>query len=60
VEDDVHTLWRRVVVRCTFLKSVGLASAAALPGSALFASKATARAGAITYGLVAGLLAYVL
>jgi hypothetical protein len=39
---------------------VGLASAAALPGSALFASKATARAGAITYGLVAGLLAYVL
>jgi hypothetical protein len=53
VEDDVHTLWRRVVGRRTFLKSVGLASAAALPGSALFASEATARAGAITEGDVA-------
>jgi hypothetical protein len=52
-EDDVHTLWRRVVGRRTFLKSVGLAGAAALPGSALFASEAAARSSAITAGDVA-------
>ena len=40
-EADVHTLWRRVVARRAFLKSVGLAGAAALPASALFASGAS-------------------
>src|SRR6202011_3105259 len=52
-EENVHTLWRRVVARRAFLKSVGLASAAALPASALFASEAVARTDAITEGDVA-------
>ncbi|MBV8941236.1 MAG: twin-arginine translocation signal domain-containing protein, partial [Solirubrobacterales bacterium] len=51
--DDVNTLWRRVVGRRTFLKSVGLAGAAALPGSVLFASDAAARSSAITKGDIA-------
>jgi hypothetical protein len=53
VEADVPTLWRRVVARRAFLKSVGLAGAAALPASALFASEAVAHTGAITLGDVA-------
>jgi hypothetical protein len=52
-ETDVHALWRRVVGRRTFLKSVGLAGAAALPASALFASEAIAQTSAITKGDVA-------
>jgi Ferritin-like domain len=52
-EDDVQTKWRRVVGRRSFLKGVGLAGAAALPGSALFASEAMARTSAITKGDVA-------
>jgi hypothetical protein len=52
-EAEVHTLWRRVVARRAFLKSVGLAGAAALPASALFASEAAARNDAITEGDVA-------
>jgi hypothetical protein len=52
-EADVHTLWRRVVGRRAFLKSVGLAGAAALPASALFASEAMAQTSAVTRGDVA-------
>jgi hypothetical protein len=49
-EADVPTLWRRVVAQRAFLKTVGLAGAAALPASALFASDAAAQFGAITEG----------
>ena len=34
-DDDLQAQWRRVVGRRSFLKGVGLAGAAALPGSAL-------------------------
>jgi RNA polymerase sigma-70 factor, ECF subfamily len=37
-EPDLEAQWRSVVGRRSFLKGVGLASPAALPGSALFAS----------------------
>ena len=50
---DVNALWRRVVARRAFLRSVGLAGAAALPASALFASAASAQSSAITQGDVA-------
>src|SRR3954467_8741190 len=52
-EDDVHAQWQRVVGRRSFLKGVGLAGAAALPGSALFASEAIARSSRITAGDIA-------
>jgi hypothetical protein len=53
VDDDVHAHWQRIVGRRSFLKGVGLAGAAALPGSALFASQAFAQSGSITDGDVA-------
>jgi hypothetical protein len=50
-EEDVQTEWRRVVGRRSFLRGVGLAGAAAVPGSALFASEAMAQSSsAITNG----------
>jgi Ferritin-like domain len=52
-EDEVQAEWRRVTGRRSFLKGIGLAGAAAIPGSALFASEATARSSAITKGDVA-------
>jgi hypothetical protein len=52
-EDDMHTLWQRVVGRRSFLKGVGLAGAAALPGSALFTSEAIARSSKVTAGDIA-------
>jgi hypothetical protein len=52
-EDDVQAEWRRVVGRRSFLKGVGLAGAAAVPGSAMFATEAMARSSAITKGDVA-------
>ncbi|HWF49556.1 MAG TPA: ferritin-like domain-containing protein [Solirubrobacteraceae bacterium] len=51
--EDVRAQWRRVVGRRSFLKGVGLAGAAAVPGSALFASEAIARSGVLTKGDVA-------
>ena len=51
--DDVQAHWRRVVGRRSFLKGVGLAGAAAVPGSALFADQAMARSSAISHGDVA-------
>jgi hypothetical protein len=53
VDDDVQAHWQRVVGRRSFLRGVGLAGAAALPGSALFASQAFAQSGPITDGDVA-------
>src|SRR3954468_15329426 len=53
IEDDVHAQWQRVVGRRSFLKGVGIAGAAALPGSALFASEAIARSKGLTAGDVA-------
>jgi hypothetical protein len=53
VQDDLDAKWRRVVGRRSFLKGVGLAGVAAVPGSALFSSEAMAAGGAITHGDVA-------
>jgi hypothetical protein len=52
-EDDLQAQWRRVVGRRSFLKGIGLAGAAAIPGGALFASEAMARSSATTKGDVA-------
>src|SRR3954470_19896750 len=53
IDDDVHARWQSVVGRRSFLKGVGLAGAAALPGSALLASEAAARSSTITAGDIA-------
>src|SRR5882757_5030092 len=53
VDRDVEAKWRSVVGRRSFLKGVGLAGAAALPGSALFAGEAMARSRALTKGDIA-------
>jgi len=50
VGDDVHALWQRVIGRRSFLKGVGLAGAAALPGSALLTSQAAAQSTGVTSG----------
>jgi ferritin-like protein len=50
VGDDVHALWQRVIGRRSFLKGVGVAGAAALPGSALLTSQAVAQSTGITSG----------
>ena len=52
-DDDLDAKWRQVVGRRSFLKGVGLAGAAAVPGSAVFASEAMAARSAITKGDVA-------
>jgi hypothetical protein len=52
-DDDVHAHWQRVVGRRSFLKGVGLAGAAAIPGSALFAGEAFGKSSGITDGDVA-------
>jgi Ferritin-like domain len=52
-ENDVHGHWQRVVGRRSFLKGVGLAGAAALPGSVLFATQAFAQTSSITDGDIA-------
>ena len=43
-EEDLHTLWQRVVGRRSFLKGVGVAGAAALPASALGTTAALGKA----------------
>ena len=48
--DDVHALWQRVIGRRSFLKGVGVAGAAALPGSALLTSQAAAQSTGVTSG----------
>jgi hypothetical protein len=53
VEQDLESKWRSVVGRRSFLKGVGVAGAAAIPGSALFTSDAMARSSAITKGDIA-------
>jgi hypothetical protein len=52
-EDDVQSGWQRVVGRRSFLKGIGIAGAAALPGSGFFTGEAIARSGRITAGDVA-------
>lgn len=52
-DDDLHAHRQRVVGRRSFLKGVGLAGAAAVPGSALFAGEAFAKSSRITDGDVA-------
>jgi hypothetical protein len=52
-EDDAEAQWRRVVGRRSFLKGVGVAAAAAVPGGALFTREAMARSGALPQGDVA-------
>jgi hypothetical protein len=52
-DEDLEARWHNVVGRRSFLKGVGLAGAAAVPGSALFASEAAAAGRAITKGDVA-------
>jgi hypothetical protein len=52
-DEDLEARWYDVVGRRSFLKGVGLAGAAAVPGSALFASEAAAASRAITKGDVA-------
>jgi hypothetical protein len=47
---DVRAAWQKVVGRRSFLKGVGAAGVAAVPGSALFASEAMARSNSITAG----------
>ena len=51
-EDDLQAHWQRVVGRRSFLRGVGIAGAAAIPGSAVFTSAANA-AGKLTEGDVA-------
>jgi hypothetical protein len=53
VTDDLDAHWERVVGRRSFLKGVGLAGAAAVPGSALLGGEALARSRSITGGDVA-------
>ncbi len=52
-DEDLEGRWRDVVGRRSFLKGVGLAGAAAVPGAGLFASEAKAAGGTITNGDVA-------
>jgi len=49
-DEDLQAQWRRVVGRRSFLKGLGLAGAAALPGSALLADPAFADSGPLTAG----------
>jgi hypothetical protein len=52
-EQEVQAQWRRVVGRRSFLKGVGLAGAAVVPESALFAGSAMAGTSRLTGGDVA-------
>src|SRR5438552_131043 len=52
-DEDLQEQWRRVVGRRSFLMGLGVAGAAALPGSALFADNAFAGGGPLTNGDVA-------
>jgi hypothetical protein len=53
LDQDVHTHWRRVVGRRSFLKQAGLVGAAAVPISALAASSASASSSGPTDGDIA-------
>jgi ferritin-like protein len=52
-DEELQQQWRRVVGRRSFLKGVGLAGAAAVPGSALLTGTASANSGPLTNGDVA-------
>lgn len=53
IEGELQGKWHQSLGRRSFLKGVGLAGAAALPGSALFAAEASAKSAALTKGDVA-------
>jgi hypothetical protein len=53
VQENVEAQWKRVVGRRSFLKGVGVAGMAAVPGGALFTSEATAARRGLTAGDVA-------
>ncbi len=53
VEEDHDAQWRRAVGRRSFLKTVGVAGAVAIPGSALLTSQARAASSGLTDGDVA-------
>jgi len=52
-DQDLQAKWHRVVGRRSFLKGIGIAGVAAVPGSALLATEATARSSRPTDGDVA-------
>jgi Ferritin-like domain len=52
-DEELQAQWRRVVGRRSFLKGLGLAGAAVLPGSAVLADTAFADSGPLTKGDVA-------
>jgi hypothetical protein len=52
-DEELQEQWRRVVGRRSFLKGLGVAGAAALPGSALLADDAFAASGPLSHGDVA-------
>jgi Ferritin-like domain len=52
-DEELQEKWRRVVGRRSFLKGIGLAGAAAVPGSALLTGTAFAASGPLTKGDVA-------
>ena len=52
-QDHLDSHWNRVVRRRSFLRGVGIATAAAIPGSALWASPASAHEGDLPDGDVA-------
>src|SRR5580704_883897 len=52
-QDHLDSHWNRVVRRRSFLRGVGIATAAAIPGSALWASQASAHEGDLPDGDVA-------
>jgi hypothetical protein len=54
VEEELRAQWRRVVGRRSFLRGVGLAGAAVVPGSALFAGEATAAASSTSTSITNG------
>lgn len=53
LEEDLQAHWQRVVGRRSFLRGVGLAGAAALPGGALLTGNASASIGRLRKGDVA-------
>jgi len=52
-DEDLQARWHRVVGRRSFLKGIGVAGVAAVPGSALLATEAVARSSRLSAGDVA-------
>src|SRR5690242_8945749 len=52
-QQELQTLWQRVVGRRSFLKQIGLAGAATVPASAIAATAAKAKTAGVTKGDIA-------